>query len=201
MKMYEIHKIDGAADWKSLPVIDIDHPYMETPASIKAYAQICYNDEELLVHLRTVEENIRAVEKGPLGCPCEDSCLEFFFCPVENDNRYFNIEFNSNGCVYLGFGTGIPDLVRLIKEDINDILCPKINFTNDGWEIFYCIPYSFIKGFFPDFKVYEGKTIRANCYKCADFSEPPHYLSWSQVSEDPFTFHNSSCFGTMKFVK
>ena len=201
MKMYEIHKVTGNVDWSTLPVIDIDHPYMETPESIKAYAQICYNEEAILVHLRTVEENIRAVENGPIGCPCEDSCLEFFFCPVENDNRYFNIEFNSNACLYLGFGTGLSDLIRLIKADINEILCPDIRFTSDGWEIFYRIPYSFIKGFFPDFKVYEGKTIKANCYKCADLSEPPHYLSWSVVSENPFTYHNTSCFGTMKFVK
>lgn len=201
MKTYEIHKVSGIVEWDAVPVIKIDHAYMQTPDTIKAYAQICYNEEELLVHLRTVEKNIRAVENGPLGRPWEDSCLEFFFCPEENDNRYFNIEFNSNGCLFLGFGTGLSDRVRLIKADINEVLCPKINLTDDGWEIFYRIPYSFIKGFFPDFKVYEGKIIKANCYKCADFSEPPHYLSWSTVSENPFTFHNFSCFGTMKFVE
>lgn len=200
MKLYEIHKVNRNIDWNNIPVIEIDHPYMQTPSSIKAFAQICYNESEMLVHLRTVEENIRAVENGPLGSPWQDSCLEFFFCPMEKDNRYFNIEFNSNACVCLGFGTGNSDLIRLVKADITEILCPKINFTQDGWEIYYRIPYSFIKGFFPDFDVYDGKTIRANCYKCADLSEPAHYLSWSPVSENPFTFHNSSCFGTMKFI-
>ena len=201
MKTYEIHKVSGMVEWDTVPVIKIDHPYMRTPESIKAYAQLCYNEEALLVHLSTVEAKIRAVENGPLGHPWEDSCLEFFFCPEENDNRYFNIEFNSNGCLYLGFGTVIPDRTRLVKADINEVLCPKINLTDDGWEIFYRIPYSFIRVFDPDFKVYEGKTIKANCYKCADLSEPPHYLSWSVVSENPFTYHNPSCFGTMKFVK
>ncbi len=200
MKTYSLKKVECAPDWSVIPAIDIDNPYLDTPSDISARAQICYNNEEFLVHLSTVEKNIRATETGPVGVPCEDSCLEFFFCPMENDNRYFNIEFNMNGCVYLGFGSNVINLVRLIPEEsVEEMFAPKINKTQDGWEIFYRVPYTLIRRFFPDFKVYPGKEMRANCYKCADLSEPPHYLSWSKIEGEPFTFHKSHCFGNMIF--
>ena len=200
MKTYEIKKASGSPDWSEIPYINIDVPYLETPKSITAKAQICYNENELLVHLSTVEENIRAESKGPLDAPCEDSCLEFFFSPMENDKRYFNIEFNMNKCIFLGFGSNVKNLIRLIPEEpTEEMFAPKVKKTDDGWEIFYRVPYTLIRRFFPDFEVYSGKKIRANCYKCADLSEPPHYLSWSPVSTENFTFHKPECFGEMVF--
>ena len=200
MNTYILKKANGTLDWASIEKISIDIPYLDTPDDISANAQICYNDEEFLVHLSTAEKNIRAAESGPVGVPCEDSCLEFFFCPMENDTRYFNIEFNMNACVYLGFGSNVINLVRLVPEEtVEEMFAPKINKTADGWEIFYRVPYTLIRRFFPDFKVYSGKQMRANCYKCADLSEPPHYLSWNKIEGEPFTFHKSHCFGNMIF--
>ena len=202
MKTYDLIKVSSEPNWSGIPYVDIDIPYLDTPDDIHAKAQIAYGEEAFYLHLSTVEKNIRAEETGPIGTPCSDSCLEFFFSPMENDIRYFNIEFNLNGCVYLGIGSNVQNLVRLVPEDtVEDIFAPKISKTSDGWEIFYTVPYSFIKRFFPDFKVYEGKEMRANFYKCADFSETPHYLSWSsvEVEGEPFTFHKPHCFGTMIF--
>ncbi len=201
MKTYRIMKTEAAPDWCAIPSLEIDTPYLETPADIRASAQICYNDREFLVHLSTVEKNPRAEESGPIGSPCHDSCLEFFFCPMENDMRYFNIEFNMNGCVYLGMGADVKNLVRLLPEEpIAEIFAPDIRKTPDGWEIFYRVPYTLIRRFFPDFRVYSGKEMRANCFKCADFSEPPHYLSWNPVEGETLSFHRSHCFGLMTFA-
>ena len=202
MKKYEILKVCGEPDFSIIPIIDIDVRHRGVPTEIGANAQICYSDEALFVHLWTAEENIRAEENGPVGMPCYDSCLEFFFCPMENDPRYFNIEFNMNGCVFFGFGTGIPDLFRLLPEErtVKDVFNYKINKTDAGWEIFYSIPHSLIRQFFPEFKAYTGKQMRANCYKCADFSEPPHYLSWSKIEGPNFSFHNPKFFGIMEFM-
>ena len=200
MKSYVIKRIEGTPCWHSIPYIEIDNARSENPHGITARAQICYNDEALLVHLSTAEKNIIARHTDELGSPCNDSCLEFFFCPCEGDGRYFNIEFNSNGCLYLGFGSGINDLVRLIlgiKKDT--VLAPSITKNTDGWEIFYQVPYEFIRRFFPDFEAHSGGRIRANCYKCADDSEPPHYLAWSWDADAPLSFHNTKCFGTMTF--
>ena len=197
MRSYTITKVSGTPDWSKIPTLNIDHRYFETPDSITAEAQICYNEDAICVRLSTVEANVRAVEKGPVGMPCEDSCLEFFFCPYENDIRYFNIEFNSVGCVFLGMGPNVDKLIRLIPED--DTLAPKITRREDGWEICYTVTYEFIRRIFPDFKAYSGKKMLANCYKCADLSEPPHYMAWSPIVGEPFRFHRPECFGEMIF--
>ena len=201
MKTYNILKMSNDRAWSDIPRIDIDIPYLDSPEDIRAYAQIAYNDEAILVHLWTKESETRAVETGETGVPCEDSCLEFFFCPMENDDRYFNIEFNANGCMYLGFASDISNLIRLLPDEIGaGIFEPKIVKKEDGWEIFYSVPYSFIRRFFKDFEVHSGKTMAANCYKCSDLTVPAHYFSWSKVEGDTFTFHRPNCFGKMTFV-
>lgn len=168
--------------------------------TVKAWAQLAYDDSALLVRLWTVEYKHRAVETGKLGEPCNDSCLEFFFCPMENNATYINFENNSIGCYYLGIGTELPNIIRLIPNSKEDIFDRNVKKFEGGWEITYKIPYEFIRRFFPEFKVYDGKKIRANCFKCAELIEPPHYLSWSPITREKFTFHASECFGEMIFV-
>ena len=199
-KQYLIKRVDGVPAWDAVPYIEIDNARRENPHGITARAQICYNDEALLVHLSTAEKDIIAQHTGELGSPCNDSCLEFFFCPCENDGRYFNIEFNSNTCLFLGIGSGIHNLVRLAPgEQKERVFAPSVTKDADGWEIFYRVPYEFIRRFFPDFEVFSGKKIFANCYKCADNSKPPHYLAWSWDADAPLSFHNTKCFGVMTF--
>lgn len=197
MKTYQINKF---TNWNDIPILNIDVPYLETPSDITASAQISWNENSLLIHLSTRELQTRAEERGELAAPCKDSCLEFFICPMQDDNRYLNIEFNSLGTLFLGIGSSVDTLTRLIlPEGHESTFEPEINKYNDGWEIFYKLPFGFICRFFPDFEAKEGKTVRANCYKCADLSEPPHYLSWSEVDRERFTFHRPEKFGTMIF--
>ena len=200
MRSYTITRADDGLDGSAIPVLLIDTPYLQTQSNVRAYAQIGYTADALLVHLWIDVPKVRAVETGPTGMPCKDSCLEFFFQPVTDDPRYINVEFNSNGCLYLGMGTCIQDLIRLLpEEDICTIFDPKIQKTERGWGIYYRIPYSFIQRLFPKFPVAPGKTIRANCFACSDLSQPHYYLSWNPITEEPFTFHHSSCFGSMSF--
>ena len=200
MKQYLIKRMEGTPDWTLLPYLEIDNVRGENPHGITARAQICYNDSEILVHLETKEKDIAANETGLLGSPCRDSCLEFFFCPCEGDGRYFNIEFNVNGCLYLGIGSCVKDLVRLIPDGPKaSLLNARIERSEDGWEIFYSVPYEFIRRFFPDFKAFSGKKILANCYKCSESSKPPHHITWSWLDGAPLGFHNTKCFGGMIF--
>ena len=200
MKSYIIFRAETTPNWSSIPYLEINNERRANPNGITARAQICYSDDALLVHLETKERDYITNEAGPLASPCRDSCLEFFFCPCEGDGRYFNIEFNSNGCFYLGIGSGINDLVRLILEgEKAEMFDHRIEKYEDGWEIFYRVPYEFIRRFFPTFEVYSGKKTIANCYKCADESVPPHYLTWSWLDGEPLRFHNTKCFGQMIF--
>ena len=198
MKEYTIIKKPENFSWDKVPALIICEPLEEVEVTIHARAQICYDNEALHVRLSCDEKNIRAELTGVLDEVCNDSCLEFFFSPMEGDKRYINMESNFNGAIYLGFGSNVHTLIRLLPEEPSIIPCTKK--TEEGWELSYSIPYEFIRRFFPEFKVYSGKTMRANCFKCADLTEPPHYLTWNpHPLLECASFHNPDAFGLMKF--
>jgi len=186
-------------DWSGIPVISMECSYQQSPDDIHAFAQICYNPEMLYLHLWAEEPHIRAVETGPLGKPWQDSCLEFFFRPVPNDMRYFNFEFNPNGCMFLGVGSPDFGLTRLLPDDVDGLFATKIIKAEKGWDLQFHIPSTFILRFFPAYKAAPGKSIYANFYKCGDFTAPPHYYSWNPVDGEPLSFHRPECFGRLFF--
>lgn len=198
MKEYTISRCEAAPDWDRIPALAIDTLLWTENTDIRAQAQLCYDDSAIHVRLRAWEAEIRAEEQGPLGAPCEDSCLELFFCPMPGDSRYFNIECNPNGCLYLGFGDGPEDLVRLLPGHAPII--PQIQRTEDGWQVTYSVPYRFIRHFFPDFRPVSGGTIRANCYKCGDLTPNPHFLAWNPIEDETPAFHRPLQFGLMHFA-
>lgn len=198
MKTYKIIKKPDNFDWTKVPIANIDTQLQEKPVDISATGQVCYDEEALYIRLAAKETNIRAEYTGPLDAPCEDSCLEFFFCPIFGDTRYFNIEYNPNCCVYLGIASCIDDLVRLIPE-FGIPFSPKAEKTSDGWEITYQIPYEFIRRFFPDFAPTSGTKMKGNFYKCGDLTVEEHYLCWNEVTCRPVSFHVPCDFGVLEF--
>ena len=197
MKTYTISKKTAPFAWENVPALGIDVPLWGTDTSVTAQAQLCYDDKALYVRLSAVEDNIRAEETGPLGEPSDDSCLEFFFSPDPEDARYFNVEFNPNGCVYLGFGSDRYNLLRLIPE--TQSIFPEIQRTADGWELKYSIPYAFIRQFFPTFNPVSGGTMHANFYKCGDLKPQRHYLCWNRIEQEKPDYHLRQFFGTLIF--
>ena len=198
MKEYTIVKKPNILDWTKIPEVQIDTHLQDQVVDISATGQVCYDNEALYVRLCAKEKNIRAEYTGPLDAPCEDSCLEFFFCPVPGDNRYFNIEYNPNCCIYLGLASCLNDLVRLIPE-FGIPFSPKATRTEDGWEIVYQIPFEFIRRFFPDFSATSGTKIRGNFYKCGDLTAQEHYLCWNMITSNPVSFHRTCDFGILTF--
>ncbi len=199
MKHYVVKKIKNTPDWENIPTLKIDTPYCGTEG-VSAGAQVCYGQDAFHLRLWADVPELRAEEQGRTGVPCSDSCLEFFFQPVPGDRRYINLEFNYNGCYFLGTGTCVKDLLRLLpEENWEDFFSANIQKTTDGWEICYQIPYDFIRQIFPDFAPRSGAVFRGNCYACSDLTQPPYYLSWSPVLESDFTFHRSECFGEFVF--
>lgn len=198
MATYTIARWDGNPDWAKIPTLKMETEYRHSEHTVKAWAQIAYDDEALYVRLQAVEPNIRAELTGLLDEICEDSCLEFFFCPMEGDDRYFNLEVNPNCAMYVGFGRSIPTLQRLIPEV--QVIKPQATRTEDGWFVEYQIPHSLVQLFFPGYKPASGKVIKANCYKCSELSATPHWLCWSPVPEERGTFHCPEYFGLMRFA-
>ena len=109
-----------------------------------------------------------------------------------------NLEFNPNGIYYYGIGTSIKTLIRLVPENRN-VFGAKIMRRNEGWTITYKIPVETVKMFFPEFSLYSGKVMRANCYKCVEVAEEPNFLAWNDITEgSTLNFHRPHLFG--KFI-
>lgn len=198
MKEYDILR---KSVWEKIPELEIGERLYEFPADIRAFCKVCYDDENLYVRLRAEETVIRAENTSPMAQPCEDSCLEFFFCPINGDERYFNIEYNPNKLRFLGIGSNIQNLVRLFPlYDNNYSFDPEVEYLSNGWQITYHVPYRFIRLFFPDFSPKSGDYIMANAFTTGDLCIVPHDISWSPVDlsvENPF--HNARVFGKMYF--
>lgn len=198
MKTYTIVPKAGALDWSAVPEADIDCCQWGYFADISSKAQLCYDEEAIYVRLRAREANIRAEVKEQTGLPYFDSCLEFFFCPMEGNNTYFNIEMNPNCAMFLGIGTSNYDLIRLILPEDGNFEATSVR-TEDGWEITYRVPASFVRRFFPEFSMYPGKKIRGNFYKCGDETVVPHYFAWNPIENDILDFHQPDWYGEFIF--
>ncbi|MBO4853734.1 MAG: hypothetical protein J5482_01120 [Oscillospiraceae bacterium] len=186
-------------DLPRMPAAPIDVPLWGGSFGISAQAQLCYDSDALYVRLRAAEEHIRAENTEVWQEPCEDSCLEFFFSPVPGDRRYLNVEFNLKGCMYLGLGSCMDDLVRLVP-DKGDPFAFRAQTTPDGWEITYAVPHDFVRRFFPAYAPRAGMVIRGNFYKCGDKTAHPHYLAWNPIRTEAPLFHVPDDFGTLRFA-
>ena len=198
MRSYTLKRVNGAPDWNTIDIMPIDTVMWMPNPGISAQAQMCWDDEAIYVRMKTVEENIRAVNTGLLDDVCQDSCLEFFIRPTE-DMRYFNLEFNLNCALYLGFGSNMENLVRLVVQDKDAIFAPKAQRNEDGWEIAYRIPFSFIRHFFPDYAPKAGMQFYGNCYKCGDLTVQEHYLSWNPLTSPTPSYHRPWDYGRLIF--
>lgn len=197
MKTYTITRVNGAPDWEKIPELNLEYHLWLPSEEISVTAQIAYDDEAIYVKMRAVEPDIRAEYTQPLSTVCQDSCMEFFFCPSADDDRYINIEMNPNCCTHIGVGSCRADSVRIIPKDEQELFQKKAVRTADGWEISYQIPAFFLRALFPGYELVSGAVIRANCYKCGDSAEKAHYLAWNPIDCPTPDFHRLCDFGAM----
>ena len=197
MNCYTLKKVSGTPNWAAVPVLPIDVPCNgEKDIDIQATAQLCWDETGIYVHLQAKEKDIRSEYEGFLCEVCEDSCLEFFIRPTEALS-YFNFEFNPNCALWLGYGGGEAGLVRLVIQKQQKMFRHKANRTDDGWEIFYHIPFTFIRHFLPEFDPKEGTQFYGNCYKCGDKTVRQHYFAWNPINPEELNFHCPEFFGRM----
>ena len=184
-------------NWENVPSVELHHTGWLPEAPIRAWAQLCRDDQGLWVRLEAEEANVRATLSEPLDEVYQDSCLEFFFAPIASDSRYLNFEFNPLGNIYLGFGSTRPTRVRQIVSSVEELFHPVPFTTEQGWGIVYHIPFAFIRNYFPEFEP-TGEAA-GNFYKCGDLTEQPHYLSWTPMTTDSPDFHRRQDFGVLRF--
>lgn len=194
---YTIARVDGNIDWATIPNLSLDNIQLESDHGVRAYGQLCHDDNALYVHLRAVESNIRAEYTEQFSPVYQDSCLEFFFMP-EGYDRYMNFEINPNGCLYVGIGHDRSDSAPLdITDDLTQLFVIRSGKTDDGWEVYYTIPLSLLREYYPNFSL--SGILYANVYKCGDKTDHKHYLSWNFVNTEKPDFHRPEYFGKMEF--
>lgn len=200
MKTYEISCVQGAPDWQNVPCVSIDNHLWSDVYSISASAQAAWNENALFVRLQAKEQDILRRYREDFDPVYSDSCLEFFFCPVADDDSYFNFEINPNGALLVGFGKDRhkrcrPDLQQwqILRQSISTV--PFV--TPDGWGIVLQIPVSFVQAFVPNFRLHPGKMLRCNFYKCGDETAKPHFIAWSPIENESPDFHRPDFFGQL----
>lgn len=197
MKSYELTRIFEKPDWSTIPAVTIDQYLWSDVRSITASAQVAWDGQALYVRLQAKEQNIRREYTGEFDPVYEDSCLEFFFCPDEKDQRYFNFEINPNGAMYVGFGGMRDQRCRLHHPEFKRIFRVQPFDTEDGWGVELRIPVSFIQIYAPEFQLQPGKVIRGNFFKCGDETPQPHFMSWNRVESENPDFHQPDYFGQL----
>lgn len=197
MRTYEAIHFQGTPDWSCVPVAQIDNYLWSDVRSIVPTAQLAWNEDGLYVRMEAKEADILCRFDGILDPVHRDSCLEFFFCPESEGDRYFNFEVNPNASFYVGYGRTSPARCRLYRTDWKNILDAKPFRTETGWGIAYHIPADVIRWFVPDFQLKAGMTIRGNFFKCGDDTAQEHYMSWNSVDVPNPNFHLPEFFGNI----
>ncbi len=195
-QVYSVIKVNGEIDWEQIPQIQIDRVLWTQDYGIRAKGQVCYDDDNLYVHMRAVEKNIRAENTKPLSPLYEDSCLEMFFM-LPGSEDYFNFEINPNGVLNIGFGPEKTDRIEIARTDSKEYFDIRADRTEDGWEVYYRVPLKFIRLFYPEYR-FEGK-LAADMFKCGNKTVNRHYISWTDIDLETPNFHCPQYFGEWVF--
>ncbi len=152
------------------------------------------------------EEVIRARFTEDNAPVWKDSCVEFFVAPGD-DGVYYNFEINCIGTCLAEKGLSRspreklqPEVIEHIKRFPSLGVAPFEEKKGDfSWELLAIIPVaSFVDhAVEPDL---QGKTFRANFYKCGDELSKPHYLTWNPVRTPQPDYHRPEFFREILFV-
>ncbi len=178
--------------------------WAEYPYRPEAAVRIAHTDDAILLHYRVTEASVRAKYGEDHGCVWTDSCVEYFSIPG-GDGVYYNLECNCIGTLLLAAGP-----VREGREPAPlDVLKQVDRWASLGrepfdervgectWEVALLVPYTVF--FKHDIRSLDGKTVKANFYKCGDELQTPHFLSWNPIRIENPDFHRPDFFGSLEF--
>lgn len=188
----EFQKIDSL-NWS-------DWPYRPAAAF-----RIAHTGDAILLHYVVSEEAVRAVAPEDNGRVWEDSCVEFFVSPAA-DGVYYNVECNCAGQLLIGGGKERAGRSHAPRQVLGSVdrwaSLGRAPFdTRAGqqtWQVALRVPVSAL--FMHGATLLDGRTMRANFYKCGDLLPRPHFLSWNAISLPRPDFHCPEFFGTLRFM-
>ncbi|SFB02220.1 Carbohydrate-binding family 9 [Cohnella sp. OV330] len=215
--MAESHRVQyhaeelGDAQWDAIPPLHIAHFLWETaeePYRPEVQVRLYYTDEALYARFRTYESDPVAIHNDGFNPTVyQDSCVEFFLQPApDQDPRYLNFEFNSNGSLLLGLGVNREnrDQTPGHQPSHYGIQAERGLLDEHGhvyWQLSFRIPFAVLADWFPSFTPSDRMAMKGNFYKCGDLTPRPHYASWSDIPEVKPDFHRSQYFGSLIFER
>ena len=193
-KSYVIKKRPFVTDesWNNVETVEVNcSPWKKYPCRYYTEAKLLYTEDAIYVNFKTTETHLKAVHNKKNTAVSNDSCMEFFLSPDENDTRYFNFEINPLGVMLLYLCNGRGKYTHI--EVSHKIFQIKSIITSEGWQLFYKVPFSFIMEFFPN----TIGNMRGNFYKCGEKTIHKHYGCWNFVETKKPEFHCPQYFGRL----
>lgn len=176
----------------------------EYPYKPKVEFRMAHTQNAILLHFKVREASVRARYGDDNGSVWTDACVEFFSIPA-SDGVYYNVECNCIGTILVGAGSGRQNREHAPQEVMDKVqrwsslgrepFAERIEET--AWDVALIIPYTVF--FKHQIESLDGKTIKANFYKCGDELQTPHFLSWNPIGVEKPDFHRPDFFGTLEF--
>jgi len=202
----------NASDWKNGQSLSIDNFLPESSEHRpETKTKLLYDEKGIHGFFMVKDKYIRCMHTEFQSPVCRDSCVEFFFQPIENKG-YFNFEFNCGGaflCNYIENNTrvknGFTKYAKLDKDDMAQVKVfhsmpkvvePEIQ-EKTTWFLGFHIPFKLIEKRTGKLGDISGQEWRGNFYKCGDKTSHPHWAAWSPVSY--LDFHLQKCFSSLVF--
>ena len=187
-------------EWNAIDCVN----WKEYPYQPIVKFRAAHTGEAILLHYQVTEASVRAVALADDGRVWEDACVEFFLSPEGND-FYYNFECNCATKLLLHGGpaggerpTASEEVLKSVKRWSSLGTEPFEERVGEcTWEVALVIPASAI--FRHEIETFNGKTMRANFYKCGDKLQTPHYLSWGPIELPKPKFHCPEFFGELVF--
>lgn len=203
VKAIQVPELFRKNDIPYFDVCQVNWP-KEFPYCPKMKAAIACTDSAILVHYKVQEQSVRAVAQKDHDAVWEDSCAEFFSSPAE-DGLYYNVECNCAGKLLIAVGpdrnqrTPAPKEVMEAVDRWASLGTEPFDTKEEAteWEIALVIPFTTY--FKHHIESLEGKTLRANFYKCGDKLPVAHFLSWKPIGTPTPDFHQPTFFGEVEF--
>ena len=187
-------------EWNAIACVN----WAEYPYRPDVKFRAAHTGDAILLHYQVTEASVRAVALADDGKVWEDACVEFFLSPEGND-FYYNFECNCATKLLLHGGpaggerpTASEEVLKSVKRWASLGTEPFEERVGEcTWEVALVIPVSAI--FRHEIADLNGKTMRANFYKCGDLLQTPHFLSWAPIELPKPKFHCPEFFGELVF--
>ena len=187
-------------EWNAIACVN----WAEFPYQPEVKFRAAHIGNAILLHYQVTEASVRAVALADDGRVWEDACVEFFLSPEGND-FYYNFECNCATKLLLHGGpaggerpTASEEVLKSVKRWSSLGTEPFEERVGEcTWEVALVIPASAI--FHHEIETFNGKTMRANFYKCGDKLQTPHFLSWTPIELPKPKFHCPEFFGELMF--